>query len=84
MKSQKRFASSDFYSLSVQSVDFLSDVAENAVKNITVSIDIDSEMEEAGILEDFAAIVKDSAGDSELSVIVRDPRISAQPIKLSS
>ena len=84
MKSQKRFASSDFYSLSVQSVDFLSDVAENAVKNITVSIDIDSEMEEAGILEDFAAIVKDSAGDSKLSVIVRDPRISAQPIKLSS
>ncbi len=84
MKSQERYRNSNNYFLNVISVDFLNEVAEDIVKSITVTIDIDAEVEENGMLEDFASIIKNSSGETKLSLVVRDARISTDSIKLSA
>ena len=73
-----------YYTLEVQNVDFLNEVADDLVKSITINIDMDAETEKEGMLEDLSQIILDSSGETKLYFIVRDSRISPQAITMSS
>jgi hypothetical protein len=73
-----------YYTLEVQNVDFLNEVAESAVNSITINIDMDAETEKEGMLEDLSQIIMDSLGETKLSFTIRDSRISPQSISMSS
>jgi DNA polymerase-3 subunit alpha len=73
-----------YYMFEIHSVDFLNDVADNAVKSITINIDMDVEAEKDGMLEDLSQIIMESVGDTNLSFVIRDSRVSPQAITMSS
>ena len=85
MKSVEHVRGNDkYYTLEVQNVDFLNEVAESAVNSITISIDMDAETDREGMLEDLSQIIMDSSGETKLSFVIRDSRISPQAITMSS
>ncbi|MDO4171199.1 MAG: DNA polymerase III subunit alpha, partial [Prevotellaceae bacterium] len=100
LKSQERFKGTGQYSLNVQSVDFLQTVAERAMSHMTIHISLDvlsSENMTAGldndddsvsttgsILSDLATIIRESPGPTQLSIDIREPGISPQPVRMRS
>ena len=99
MKSQERFRGTGQYSLNVQSIDFLQTVAEQSMTQLTIHIDLDTmskegdtelaeEAEEGAMtnnaLTDLATIIRESQGNTQLSLYIRDSQISPLPVKMVS
>ena len=99
MKSQERFRGTGQYSLNVQSIDFLQTVAEQSMRQLTIHIDLDTmskegdtelaeEAEEGAMtnnaLTDLATIIRESQGNTQLSLYIRDSQISPLPVKMVS
>ena len=99
MKSQERFRGTGQYSLNVQSIDFLQTVAENSMTQLTIHIDLDTLSKESGmemteeaedgagansVLTDLSTIIRESPGHTQLSLNIRESRISPLPVRLVS
>ena len=99
LKSQERFRGTGQYSLNVQSIDFLQTVAENAMTQLTIHIDLDTlsmeegmnavpEAEESAMtsnaLADLVTIIHESPGNTQLAINIRESKISTQPVRLVS
>ncbi len=99
MKSQERFRGTGQYSLNVQSIDFLQTVAEQSMTQLTIHIDLDTmskegdtelaeEAEEGAMtnnaLTDLATIIRESQGNTQLSLYIRDSQISPLPVRMVS
>ena len=99
LKSQERFRGTGQYSLNVQSIDFLQTVAENAMTQLTIHIDLDTLSMEEGMnavpeaeentttsnaLADLVTIIHESPGNTQLAINIRESKISTQPVRLVS
>ena len=101
MKCQERYRGTGQYSLNVYSVEFLRDVADKSMTDITIHLDLDTLSKEEGktsdndeeeeavtaggsVLDDLATIIKDSPGNTHLTLSVRDSRLSTQPVRMAS
>lgn len=99
LKSQERFRGTGQYSLNVQSIDFLQTVAERAMSQLTIHIDLDTlskeesnattaengEVMTAGnTLTDLTTIIRESPGNTQLAFNIRESRLSTQPVRMVS
>ena len=98
MKCEERYRGTGQYSLNVYSVEFMRDVADKYMSELTIHIDLSafestkSEDGEEGIkptssnnmLADLATIIKEAPGTTQLHFSIRDTRISSQPIEMTS
>jgi DNA polymerase-3 subunit alpha len=98
MKCEERYRGTGQYSLNVYSVEFMRDVADKYMSELTIHIDLStfestkSEDSEEGtkptnsnnMLADLATIIKEAPGTTQLHFSIRDTRISSQPIEMTS
>ena len=98
MKCEERYRGTGQYSLNVYSVEFMRDVADKYMSELTIHIDLSafestkSEDGEEGtkptssnnMLADLATIIKEAPGTTQLHFSIRDTRISSQPIEMTS
>ncbi|MBP3777115.1 MAG: DNA polymerase III subunit alpha [Prevotella sp.] len=98
MKCEERYRGTGQYSLNVYSVEFMRDVADKYMSELTIHIDLSafestkSEDSEESIkptssnnmLADLATIIKEAPGTTQLHFSIRDTRISSQPIEMTS
>ncbi len=98
MKCEERYRGTGQYSLNVYSVEFMRDVADKYMSELTIHIDLStfestkSEDGEEGtkptnsnnMLADLATIIKETPGTTQLHFSIRDTRISSQPIEMTS
>ena len=98
MKCEERYRGTGQYSLNVYSVEFMRDVADKYMSELTIHIDLsafESTKSEDGeestkptssnnMLADLATIIKEAPGTTQLHFSIRDTRISSQPIEMTS
>ena len=98
MKCEERYRGTGQYSLNVYGVEFMRDVADKYMSELTIHIDLSafestkSEDGEEGtkptssnnMLADLATIIKEAPGTTQLHFSIRDTRISSQPIEMTS
>ena len=98
MKCEERYRGTGQYSLNVYSVEFMRDVADKYMSELTIHIDLsafestkseDSEEDTKptssnNMLADLATIIKEAPGTTQLHFSIRDTRISSQPIEMTS
>ena len=98
MKCEERYRGTGQYSLNVYSVEFMRDVADKYMSELTIHIDLstfestkseDSEesikpTNSSNMLADLATIIKETPGTTQLHFSIRDTRISSQPIEMTS
>ena len=98
MKCEERYRGTGQYSLNVYSVEFMRDVADKYMSELTIHIDLSAfestkseDREEDtkptssnNMLADLATIIKEAPGTTQLHFSIRDTRISSQPIEMTS
>ena len=98
MKCEERYRGTGQYSLNVYSVEFMRDVADKYMSELTIHIDLSAfestkseDREEdtkptssSNMLADLATIIKEAPGTTQLHFSIRDTRISSQPIEMTS